>query len=112
MSEEEWAQAYNNMVEKYEEMLGNLMARIRRESRYETKFYVQLDSGDTLLDKPFDHYYEAANKMFQMGFEALRLSLARNLRCKKSMYQSRKTNEPALCILPRTARVLRRGNLL
>lgn len=73
MSEEEWAQAYNDMVEKHEEMLGNLMARIRREGQYEIKFYVQLDSGDTLLDKPFDHYYEAANKMFQMGLRGAKI---------------------------------------
>lgn len=73
MSEEEWEESYNYMVEKHEEIIGNLMARIRRESRYETKFYVQLDSGDTLLDKPFDHYYEAANKMFQMGLRGAKI---------------------------------------
>lgn len=73
MSEEEWAQAYNDMVEKYEEMLGNLMARIRRESRYETKFYVQLESGHTLLDKPFDYYDEAVDKIFQIGLQGAKV---------------------------------------
>ena len=73
MSEEEWKESYNYMVEKHEEIIGNLLARIRRESRYETKFYVQLDSGDTLLDKPFDDYYEAADKIFQMGLRGAKI---------------------------------------
>lgn len=73
MSEEEWAQAYNDMVNKYEEMLGNLMARIRRESRYETKFYVQLSDGTTMFHLGFDHYYEAQNKIFQMGLRGAKV---------------------------------------
>lgn len=73
MSEEEWAQAYNDMVEKYEEMLGNLMARIRRENRYEIKFYVQLSDGTTMFHLGFDHYYEAADKIFQMGLRGAKV---------------------------------------
>lgn len=68
MSEEEWEESYNYMVEKHEEIIGNLMARIRRESQYEIKFYIQLENGYTLFHEPSDYYEDAQNKIFEMGF--------------------------------------------
>ena len=73
MNEAEWAEAYNDMVDKYEEMLGNLMKRIRRESQYEVKFYVQLESGYTLFHIPLDHYEDAQTKIFEMGLKGAKV---------------------------------------
>ena len=73
MNEAEWAEAYNDMVDKYEEMLGNLMKRIRRESQYEVKFYVQLSDGMTMFHLGFDNFYEAEDKIYQMGLKGAKV---------------------------------------
>lgn len=73
MNEAEWAEAYDEMVENYEEMLRNLMARIRRESLYETKFYVQLSDGTTMFHLSFDEFFEAEDKIYQMGLRGAKV---------------------------------------
>lgn len=66
-------EAYNKIIDNYEEITSNLMARIRRESQYEVKFYIQLESGHTLLDKPFDYFQEANDEIFERELQGAKV---------------------------------------